>query len=107
MAGLLVISIVSHVVWLGGAMILLGLSAGVTYFSSIFYSLYGSTAKGKHSGIHEAVLGIGGLFGPLAGGLLAANLGIRAPYALAAVVVMVAIAVEIVLVKMSNQVRIS
>lgn len=102
MIGLVAVTFFSNVACLGGAMILLGLSAGMTYFSSIFYSLYGSTAKGKHSGIHEAFLGTGGLFGPLAGGLLAANLNIRAPYVAAAVVVIVAIAAEVALIKIGG-----
>ncbi|MDP3789221.1 MAG: MFS transporter [Candidatus Omnitrophota bacterium] len=105
MIGLLAVYFFSNAATLGGAMILLGLSAGMTYFSSIFYSLYGSTAKGKHSGIHEAFLGTGGLFGPLAGGLLAAGIGIRAPYIAAAVVVIVAIAAETVLIKIGTMDR--
>jgi MFS family permease len=103
MIGLVAIAFFSRAAWLGAAMILLGLSAGMTYFSSIFYSLYGSAAKGKHSGIHEAVLGVGGLFGPLTGGLLAARLGVRAPYIAAAVVVAVAIVIEAILINMGRK----
>jgi len=80
------------------AMIFLGLSAGLTYFSSIFYSLYGSVDKGRKSGLHEAVIGTGAFFGPFAGGLFAAKFGIRAPYLVAAVVVAAAMLLEIALI---------
>ncbi|MDD5680658.1 MAG: MFS transporter [Candidatus Omnitrophica bacterium] len=81
------------------AMIFLGLSCGMTYFSSIFYSLYGSADKGKKSGLHEAFLSAGAFFGPLAGGFLAQKFGIRAPYIVAAAVSIIAVAAEAALVK--------
>ena len=81
------------------AMVLLGLSAGLTYFSSIFYSLYGSVDKGKKSGLHEAVIGTGAFFGPLAGGIFAAKFGIRAPYVVAAITLAVAMLFEVACVK--------
>lgn len=96
--GLLIIAFFSNIACFTAAMVLLGLASGMTYFSSIFYSLYGSADKGKNSGIHESFLGAGGLFGPLAGGLLAAGFGIRAPYAAAAAVVILAIVAEAVLI---------
>ena len=100
LASLLAVAFTSQVAYLIIAMVFLGLSTGMTYFSSIFYTLYNSsTEKGRGSGIHEAFLGIGGLFGPLAGGLFAQKFGIRAPYVVAAVVLMLAMAAEMALVK--------
>lgn len=85
------------------AMVFLGLSAGLTYFSSIFYSLYGSVDKGRKSGLHEAVIGTGAFFGPFAGGLFAAKFGIRAPYIVAAVVVAAAMLLEVALIRKTRQ----
>ena len=79
------------------AMVFLGLSTGMTYFSSILYSLYGFMDKGKKSGIHEAVIGTGAFFGPLIGGLLASRFGIRAPYITSALLLTAAMAVEVTL----------
>lgn len=79
------------------AMIFLGLSGGMTYFSSIFYSLHGFGDKGKKSGIHEAFIGTGTFFGPLLGGLTAYRFGIRAPYLTAALLLIVAITIELII----------
>ena len=77
------------------AMVFLGLSGGMTYFSSIFYSLYGFIDKGKRSGIHEAFIGIGSFFGPFISGFVATGFGIRAPYAAAICLVIAAIMIEL------------
>ena len=79
------------------SMIFLGLSSGMTYFSSIFYSLYGFIDKGKRSGIHEAFLGAGTFCGPLVGGLAAYKFGIRAPYLAAALLLVIAATVELMI----------
>lgn len=88
----------SGVLYFAIAAVFLGLSAGVTYFSSIFYSLRGSENKGRRSGLHEGVIGTGALFGPLAGGFFAAKFGIRAPYVTAAIVLAAAMLAEIALI---------
>lgn len=44
-----------------------GMAIGLTYSSSIFYSLDYGGGKAEHSGLHEAMVGIGSLAGPLAG----------------------------------------
>ncbi len=49
----------------------LGFVAGLAYSMSIFYTLdYGET-KGEHGGLHESVLGLGMLAGPLVGSVAA------------------------------------
>ena len=72
-----------------------GLLTGATFTASIFYALYSGGASGRKTGIHEAIIGSGHLFGPLLGGLAAENLGPRAPYALSAAVVLSAILVQV------------
>jgi DHA1 family tetracycline resistance protein-like MFS transporter len=69
------------------AFILAGMGAGVTYASSLFYSLRDVTgSRGAQAGIHEAVLGSGVFLGPLFGGAVAGWAGIAAPYLLTTVI---------------------
>ncbi len=49
------------------AQILFGLAVGLIYYSSLFYSMDLSEAKGEHGGIHEAVIGVGNFAGPAVG----------------------------------------
>lgn len=73
----------------------LGLSTGMTYFSSIYYSLYIEADRGKRSGIHEAFLGSGVLFGPFFSGILAEFFGLRAPYLALAMLIISLIFMEL------------
>ncbi len=65
----------------------MGMMCGITYFFSIYHSLAGGKEAGRKSGIHEGVLGSGGLLGPLLGGLLIWRWGSRSPYTFAAMVI--------------------
>ena len=60
------------------ALLVFGFALGLSYYGSLFYSLnYGET-KGEHGGLHEAILGLGILGGPLVGvavGLLPGTAG--------------------------------
>jgi MFS family permease len=49
------------------AQIIFGIAIGLIYYSSLFYSMDASEAKGEHGGIHEAVIGIGNCIGPAVG----------------------------------------
>ena len=73
---------------------LVGLACGMTYTGSLFYTL-SSAAKGtgRATGLHEAVLGSGILFGPLLGGVSVDLSGgnLQAPYLLAAAVTMLTV----------------
>jgi MFS family permease len=44
-----------------------GAALGLIYSCSLFYSLDYSAAKGEYGGLHEAIIGIGNLGGPLVG----------------------------------------
>jgi predicted MFS family arabinose efflux permease len=44
-----------------------GVACGLTYYSSIFYSMDVGEAKGEHGGLHEAALGAGICAGPAVG----------------------------------------
>ena len=49
--------------------IVFGISTGLIYYSSLFYAMDGSDAKGEHGGIHEALIGAGICGGPAIGAL--------------------------------------
>lgn len=44
-----------------------GASAGLTYYSSLFYSMDVGTTKAEHGGLHEAGIGLGVFAGPAVG----------------------------------------
>jgi predicted MFS family arabinose efflux permease len=49
------------------AQLLFGAALGLTYYSSLFYSMDVGETKGEHGGIHEAAIGLGNLVGPAVG----------------------------------------
>jgi predicted MFS family arabinose efflux permease len=51
------------------AQVFFGLAAGLIYYSSLFYAMDASDAKGEHGGLHEAAIGIGICAGPAIGAL--------------------------------------
>ena len=53
--------------------IFFGVALGLIYYSSLFYSMDASSAKGEHGGVHEAVIGLGTCLGP---GMGAVALGV-------------------------------
>jgi predicted MFS family arabinose efflux permease len=49
------------------AQIFFGGAIGLIYYSSLFYSMDGGSAKSEHGGIHEAAIGLGNCIGPAIG----------------------------------------
>jgi MFS family permease len=49
-------------------MVLIGLPAGLFYYSSLFYGMEMHEKKGAHGSNHEALIGVGASVGPLVGG---------------------------------------
>ena len=49
------------------AQIVFGGAVGLIYYSSLFYSMDSTDAKGEHGGIHEAAIGLGNFAGPAVG----------------------------------------
>ena len=97
-AGGLVIGFFTSSIFLFGlSFVLIGISGGVTYFSSIFYSLDSSSARGKKTGFHESILGTGALLGPLFGGLVARYYDLRAPYLLGLTLIICAMFLEVII----------
>jgi hypothetical protein len=46
-----------------------GISIGIIYYSSLFYSMDVGETKGEHGGLHEAMIGAGVCLGPAVGAL--------------------------------------
>lgn len=98
--GLLIILIFRSAIAFSSAFVFLGISGGMTYFSSIFYSLYGRLDKGRRSGIHEAFIGSGCFLGPLIGGMFSHIFNnLKAPYLATFILMVIAIVVEVGLVR--------
>ncbi|NOX97013.1 MAG: MFS transporter [Nitrospirae bacterium] len=95
--GLIIGFFTSSILLFGISFILMGVSGGMTYFSSIFYSLDSLSAKGKKTGFHESILGTGALLGPLFGGLAARYYNLRAPYLLGLILLICAMLLEVVI----------
>ncbi len=49
------------------AQVVFGLSVGLIYYSSLYYSMNGGTAKSEHGGLHEAMIGLGTFVGATVG----------------------------------------
>ncbi|MDD5555636.1 MAG: MFS transporter [bacterium] len=80
-AGMAVIACSGSAALLAVAFPLLGLGLGLSYYSSIYYSVCGLAAAGRRTGIHEFIVGSGFLMGPIIGGTIAHLAGLRAPFA--------------------------
>lgn len=73
----------------------LGVALAVSYYVSLYVSLEGEGSRGVKSGIHEASLMAGAVIGALAGGTIAREWGLRAPYVPMAALVLLLAAVQL------------
>jgi MFS family permease len=92
--GLLMIYFASSPFFFALALILIGLSASVTYYSSLLYAIRLSSQKGRGTGFHESILSIGALVGPILGGLGAHFFDLRIPYLICLFFLLAAVACE-------------
>ncbi len=81
------------------ALMLFGLCTGVTYFSSIYYSLSGHADLGNKSGWHESILSSGGFIGPFIGGALANYINIKSPYIFCVLMILIGIIIESIIIR--------
>jgi DHA1 family multidrug resistance protein-like MFS transporter len=65
------------------AFLLMGAARGLTYSSSLFYSLDTNAAESGNTGLHETIVGIAYLSAPLVAGYSAAGISLRAPFVIA------------------------
>lgn len=102
--GLLIVASVESMALFIPAFIMVGAGGSVTYYSSLYYGLvlsrkegaHDESKAGRHSGLHEFYIGLGILSGPVLGGLSADYISIRGPYLLAASVMALMIAAELI-----------
>ncbi|MFC1716554.1 MFS transporter [Candidatus Poribacteria bacterium] len=80
--------------WIAG-LIIIGTNVGMTYFSSIYYSLCGDIDLGGKSGWHESILHSGTVIGPSIGGALASYAGLKSPYLFCAAAIIVGLPIQI------------
>lgn len=79
---------------LGLAFGTIGLLVGASFSASQFYSFFQEERKGERGARNEMIIGMGMVSGPFVGGLLAQNVGLRAPYVLCCVVLATAMLLE-------------
>lgn len=88
--------VTSNIVVFSLGFALVGACAGLTYVSSLFYSLHARPdGRARTSGFHEAVLGSGGFLGPLLGGIAAQSFTLHAPFFLGAAVLVLAVMAQL------------
>jgi MFS family permease len=97
--GLLLVAISSQKTLFALALILIGISSSVTYYSSIYYVVQLIRKKGRGAGIHESIVGSGALLGPILGGIAAQYVGLRTPYLLCLGVLALGVVTELNLTK--------
>ncbi|MFO1021676.1 MAG: hypothetical protein U0903_13410 [Planctomycetales bacterium] len=95
--GLVAISWASSPEMLLFGLTLLGQLVGFNYFSGLYYSTAGSSheTRALSAGIHEATLATGMALGTVAGGVVGTLVGHRAPYFLAAVVLLILVLIQV------------
>lgn len=96
--GLIIISLAQSTFALACGVAALSALMGHNYFASLFYSARGNAQerKGRAFGLVEASLGFGAAGGSFFGGLVGADLGSRAPFIMAASVVITLLIVQTV-----------
>lgn len=90
-AGLLML-LTAHQLWiLVLSQVIFGLSIGLIYYSSLFYSMDVGHTKASHGGVHEAAMGSGNCIGPATGAaglLVAPNIENASAYAVGGLLVL-------------------
>ena len=87
MGALALIALSNSYVGFGVAMLLLGLGRAMTYASSLHYSLADPAKRGRNAGIHEMLIGVAMVTGPLLGGQCAEWIALRAAFWMGVVLV--------------------
>jgi len=99
MVGIVLIAVSNQAYLFALALVMIGLTCSVTYYSSLYYAVHLLKRKGRGSGLHESILGGGAVLGPILGGVAAHYAGLRAPYLLCAGILAAAIGAESLLLK--------
>ncbi len=92
--GTLLLALTGNVVLYGVAMALIGVSGGFSYTASIYYSTSCPPGSSNRTGVHESMIGLGSLAGPLVCGYVAGAWDLHAPYLACALVILAVIGVQ-------------
>ncbi|MCY3555126.1 MAG: MFS transporter [Gemmatimonadetes bacterium] len=92
--GMVVVATQDATVVLAFAFGTVGLLVGAAFSASQFYSFFQEERKGEKGARNEMIVGMGMVSGPLVGGLLAQLIGLRMPYVLCCLVLIVGMIVE-------------
>ena len=95
--GLIIVFVTSSLPFFFLAFVFIGVGLGMTFSSSLFYSVNVPTRKGPSAAMHETVLMSGFLLGPLIGGAVAQEFSLRAPYLVVAAIVVVGIFAQLLI----------
>ena len=79
------------------AFLLMGVARGLTYSSSLFYSLDTNAAESGNTGLHETIVGAAYLSAPLVAGYSAAGISLRAPFIIAIGLCILGMGLQIIL----------
>jgi MFS family permease len=90
--GCLGFGIASHTTVLALTAVAFGVYSGAFFFYLVFHALTHPRHSAQYVAVNEAVVGVSGVLGPLAGGFLAEARGSRAPYLAGVAVVLLATA---------------
>lgn len=82
LAGLLLAWRATTPVGFSVAFFAVGLSSGLAFNLSLFYSVHAPHGRGGNAGLHEAIGGLGWMLGPLLGGVVARQVSLPATYLL-------------------------
>jgi len=88
---------------MGACSSVIGAFLGLAFFSATYYSLSNPARKHGRAAINEAAVGFGGFFGSLACGYVAQHYGIVTPYLYAPMLIAIAIALQIVLLRLASR----
>lgn len=67
-----------------GAAICYGIYSGSFFFYFVFHALTHPSRSGRYVAVNESIIGLAGILGPFAGGLIADHFSLSAPYFIAA-----------------------
>ena len=95
-AGLALFGLARSTVAFAGAAFLLGLCSGFIFVYIVFHAMVHPERSGSYFGINEAIVGLAGILGPLAGGAIAVALGHSVAFLLLAGAYAVALVVQMI-----------
>jgi len=97
LAGMLMVCVGDRPAAMAMGVVLLSVLLGYNYFASLYYNRSGHVEGGKGAafGLNEAFLSMGAGGGSLLGGWAASEMGQRAPFQIAAAVIVVGLCVQV------------